>query len=371
MGARSIASLLACALLAALVAACLLSIPWSFGKVADGGASATTPRYAAGHPSLARIGPSWLGHDESTAQRFSGDGVPKFAMGSDLLGRSVLIRCLAGGAISLLVGLVAAAVSVVVGTLYGSVAAFVGGATDAIMMRIVDVLYGLPYVLLVVLLAVAGDAILSEHVSRHRERADWIRDRVREVAPGTDSRQAAAKWLAENPELKSQFEVAPLAANPPRILGDRTRLIFDLSTLVVAIGGVSWLTMARVIRGQVLSLKTQPFMDAARTVGASRSRIFFRHLLPNLVGPIVVYATLTVPQAILQESFLSFLGIGVKPPLPSWGNLAAEGLGELNPYRSHWWLLLFPCMLLALTLIALNVVGEMVRERLDPRSRDR
>jgi ABC-type dipeptide/oligopeptide/nickel transport system permease subunit len=125
--------------------------------------------------------------------------------------------------------------------------------------------------------------------------------------------------------------------------------------------------MARVIRGQVLSLKQLPFVESARAIGASRRRIIFVHLLPNLVGPITVYAALTVPQAILQESFLSFLGIGVKPPLPSWGNLAAEGLPELNPFQSNWWLLLFPCLALGITLLALNFVGEGIREALDPK----
>ncbi len=125
--------------------------------------------------------------------------------------------------------------------------------------------------------------------------------------------------------------------------------------------------MARVIRGQVLSLKAQPFMEAARAMGVPLRSQFFRHLLPNLAGPITVYATLTIPQAILQESFLSFLGIGVRPPLPSWGNLAAEGLVELNPYQSRWWLLLFPCLLLGATLLALNFVGEGLREALDPK----
>ena len=125
--------------------------------------------------------------------------------------------------------------------------------------------------------------------------------------------------------------------------------------------------MARVIRGQVLSLKAQPFMEAARAMGAPVHRQLLRHLLPNLIGPIVVYATLSVPQAILQESFLSFLGIGVKPPLPSWGNLAADGLSELNPYKSHWWMLLFPCLFLATTLLALNFVGEGLREAFDPK----
>jgi oligopeptide transport system permease protein len=141
----------------------------------------------------------------------------------------------------------------------------------------------------------------------------------------------------------------------------------NVGVLVVAIGGVSWLTMARVVRGQVLSLKAQPFMEAARAIGVPWRAQFRRHLLPNLIGPIVVYATLAVPQAILQESFLSFLGIGVKPPLPSWGNLAAEGLSELNTYKSNWWCLVFPCLLLAAALLALNFVGEGLREAMDPR----
>jgi len=121
----------------------------------------------------------------------------------------------------------------------------------------------------------------------------------------------------------------------------------------------------------VLSLKNQPFMEAARAMGVGWFGQFRRHLLPNLAGPIIVYATLTVPQAILQESFLSFLGIGVRPPLPSWGNLAADGLSELNPYASYWWLLVFPCVLLAGTLLALNFVGEGLREAMDPRRQRR
>ena len=114
-------------------------------------------------------------------------------------------------------------------------------------------------------------------------------------------------------------------------------------------------------------MKAQPFVEAARAAGLPTGRIFVRHLLPNLLGPIIVYATLTVPQAILQEFFLSFLGIGVKPPLPSWGNLAADGLTELNSYRSNWWLLVFPCVLLGSTLLAMNFVGEALREAFDPR----
>jgi oligopeptide transport system permease protein len=138
--------------------------------------------------------------------------------------------------------------------------------------------------------------------------------------------------------------------------------------LFVAIGLVSWLTMARVVRGQVLSLRAQPFIEACRASGLTEWRIFTRHLLPNLVGPVLVYATLTVPQAILQESFLSFLGIGIQKPLPSWGSLASDGLlPALNPIEHRWWLLLFPCLLLATTLLSLNFLGDGLRDVFDPK----
>lgn len=295
----------------------------------------------------------------------------RFFLGSDVLGRSLLLRCLTGGGISLTIGVTAAAIAVVVGTIYGSLAGYLGGRWDGVMMRIVDVLYGLPYVLLVVLLAVASGAVVDEYVTRSRERERWIeRESVSapiEKSDSEDSRGAgsAARNLAiADDELRGRA----LVAVPPREISAAARTTIDLMTLLLSITGVSWLTMARVVRGQVLSLKERPFIDSARALGASPVRIFVRHLLPNLTGSIIVYATLTVPQAILQESFLSFLGIGVKPPLPSWGTLAAEGLSELNAYRSHWWLLVFPCGLLATTLLALNFVGEELRERLEPRS---
>jgi oligopeptide transport system permease protein len=213
------------------------------------------------------------------------------------------------------IGLSAAAVAVVIGTLWGSLAGFAGGRSDAILMRTVDVLYGLPSILLVVLLAVAVDGIVN---------------RVgRTLSPGA-----------------SQFVA--------------------LAVLLVAIGGTSWLTMSRVIRGQVLSLRAQPFMESCRAVGVPPFRQFRVHILPNLVGSMVVYATLTVPSAILSESFLSFLGIGVREPVPSWGNLASAGLSEVNLVTSRWWLLAAPCALIALTLVALNFIGDSLRARFDP-----
>ena len=245
--------------------------------------------------------------------------------GTDDLGRSLLWRCLCGGAISLGIGVASACMAVVIGVIYGSLAGYIGGKVDSAMMRVVDVLYGLPYILLVVMINLA------------------IQPAVEAVLGGLMDAESA-------------------------------RQAAGVVTLFLAIGSVSWLVMARVIRGQVLSLREQPFIEAARALGFGPWRIMRVHLLPNLVGPIVVYATLTVPAAILQESFLSFLGIGVQPPLPSWGNLAAEGIDQMYviatmPEASAWWLLLFPCLLLALTLLALNFLGDALRNRLDPRSR--
>lgn len=299
---------------------CLGTLPWTLGSAGvDEAGRALPARYKHGELAAALLPPSWARMRQDERERFEEAGRPVHLLGTDRLGRDVFVRCLAGGGVSIGIGLAAAAISVVIGTLYGSLAGWAGGRVDAVMMRIVDVLYGLPYLLLVVLLAVAGDAVLFRMVLSRGE------------------------------------------------LSEGARAAYEIGILLVAIGGVSWLTMSRVIRGQVLSLKAQPFMEAARAMGLPPGRQFLRHLLPNLVGPIVVYATLTVPQAVLQESFLSFLGIGVRPPMPSWGGLAAEGLVELNPVRMRWWLIVPPCVLLAATLLALNFTGEWLRERLDPK----
>ncbi|MBL8990260.1 MAG: ABC transporter permease [Phycisphaerae bacterium] len=320
---RSRAGTCGAVVLVAMLAVCLGSLPWTLGRYVTSGPDGrpyTGVRYDRQDSRAARLPPAWWPHSEVQAQRRAelGADASLRLMGTESLGRDLFTRVLLGGAISLTIGLAAACISVVLGTLYGALAGWVGGRTDALMMRFVDVLYGLPYILLVVLLAVAVDAVLD-------------------------------RWQSQRGLSEQQVQVVGIA------------------TLLVAIGGVSWLTMARVVRGQVLSLKQRPFIEAARAVGVGPVRLFARHLLPNLAGPIVVYATLTVPQAILQESFLSFLGIGVKPPLPSWGNLAADGLGELNTVQSRWWLLFFPCLLLGATLLALNFVGEALREAMDPR----
>lgn len=400
---RSPAGLIGMGVLAFMLIACLGSLVWTTAPSSEQG-SVGIPRYNAGTTTASRLPPSWAPVNPSQAQRLNElvdpriiervatansispeqavkrvDGPvaaelrehwPKWFLGTDVLGRSLLIRVLTGGGISLTIGVAAALLSVFIGTTYGALAGYAGGRIDAVMMRIVDVLYGLPYVLLVVLLAVAGDAMVDEYTTRARAKAVYVREHAAEILRTRDEVDSFAQvelLLSTDKALSETLNAEASVRFPARALSSGGRMRLDILTLLFAIGGVSWLTMARVVRGQVLSLKTLPFVEAARALGASRTRIFVRHLLPNLMGPIVVYATLTVPQAILQESFLSFLGIGVKPPLPSWGNLAAEGLSELNPVQSNWWLLLFPCLLLSATLLSLNFVGEGLREALDPK----
>lgn len=333
---------LAFIVLGVIVLACVGSLPWTLGTVSPDRANETSggiapQRFEASELDRALLPPWWAPHrdDERAALDAieASTGVrPQPWLGTDRLGRDLLVRCLLGGAVSLGIGCAAAAIAVVIGTLYGALAGFVGGRVDALMLRAVDVLFGLPYILLVVLLAVA---------------VEGIADRL--------------AISAQQPESLSflERETSQLVLEHPVLL--------NVLTLLVAIGGVSWLSMARVIRGQVLSLKAQPFMEACRAIGVPVRKQFFRHLLPNLMGPIIVYATLSVPAAILSESFLSFLGIGVREPLPSWGNLAADGLSELNPVRMRWWLLVVPCVLIGVTLIALNMLGETLRDRLDPK----
>jgi ABC-type dipeptide/oligopeptide/nickel transport system permease subunit len=440
---RSVAGVLGIGFLALMVIACLATLPWTLRSGPQG------PRYDAQNRLARQISPFWwptegeamdpdseaarlraVGRAAALERAAEAEGVspavlearghepsaeeiaaatPHYLMGTDVLGRSLTVRVLAGGGISLTVGIAAALISVFLGTLYGALSGYIGGRVDALLMRIVDVLYGLPYILLVVLLAVAGDAAVDEFNTKAKGRERWIVSQAREVIAKErgekPSRFEVRELLeGEREELKERFadpliqavglverierpgttaaerveaELA-LGALPagigeaarrlkPRNLEEWKLQAISLVILLVAISGVSWLTMARVVRGQVLSLKNQPFMEAARAMGVPVYGQFIRHLLPNLLGPIIVYATLTVPQAILQESFLSFLGIGVRPPLPSWGNLAADGLVELNTYQSHWWLLLFPCLLLGLTLLALNFVGEGLREAFDPK----
>ncbi len=232
--------------------------------------------------------------------------------GFDDLGRSMLFRTGLGWVISMVVGFGAAMMATVIGVGWGTVAALSGGVVDQAMMRIVDVLYGLPYVLFVVLLRV----VFAEPMT---------------------------VWIGGQAQLAGVMLV------------------------VIAIGSVSWLTMARVVRGQVLSLRSQAFVEAATASGAGMGRIVMRHLVPNIMGPVVVYTSLVIPQAILQEAFLSFLGIGIQAPLPSLGTLASEGVSAVNSFVGFWWLIVFPCGILFVTLLALNFVGDGLRDALDPR----
>ncbi len=218
--------------------------------------------------------------------------------GTDRLGRDMFVRTLYGGRISLLAGVVATFVSLLIGVTYGAVAGYLGGRRDAAMMRIVDILYALPFMFLVILLTI--------------------------------------------------------------VFGRHIILIF------IAIGAINWLDMARIVRGQTLSLRNRGFVEAAKLAGAGTPYIIVRHIVPNLLGVVVVYVTLTVPQVILVESFLSFLGLGVQEPMTSWGALISDGIKllEVGP-----WLLWYPAAFLVLTLMCLNFLGDGLRDAFDPQCR--
>jgi oligopeptide transport system permease protein len=220
-------------------------------------------------------------------------------MGTDVLGRDLLVRTMDGGRIAIQIGIVATLVALVIGVAWGAIAGYAGGVVDEIMMRIVDVLYAQPAtVFVIVVMAVV--------------------------------------------QSKDQL------------------LLFGL------IGGISWLTMSRIVRGQVISLRRREFVDAARAMGASPARVLIRHIVPNTLGPVIVYATLTVPSVMLLEAFLSFLGLGVQAPRASWGTLIAEGSKQIVVYP---WILVGPGVTMALTIFALNFLGDGLRDALDPQAR--
>jgi len=221
-------------------------------------------------------------------------------LGTDIFGRDMLTRILYGGRVSLMVGFVATAVALIIGVTYGAIAGYAGGKTDALMMRLVDIIYALPFMIFIVLLMV--------------------------------------------------------------VFGRNLLLLF------LAIGAVEWLVMARIVRGQIQSLKQQEFVEAAISIGLSPAAIIRKHLIPNALGPIIVYTTLTIPNVMLLEAFLSFLGLGIQPPQSSWGLLISYGVESMEEYP---WLIIFPGLALAMTLFALNFLGDGLRDALDPKaSRD-
>jgi oligopeptide transport system permease protein len=236
--------------------------------------------------------------------------------GTDQLGRDHLARLFYGARVSLIVGVVATLVSLVIGVSWGAVSGYLGGNIDNLMMRLVDVFYSIPFIFLVIFII----SIISAEEYK--------------------------TWLADHS-------------------------IDQLVVFYILIGAIYWLTMARVVRGQVITLKNEQFVEAARAIGASRARIIFRHLVPNLLSVVIVYLTLTIPSVMLFEAFLSFLGLGVQPPDVSWGQLANEGMKVITPVRIYWWLVVFPGLALALTLFALNIFGDGLRDALDPRLKNR
>jgi oligopeptide transport system permease protein len=217
-----------------------------------------------------------------------------------------------GARISIVVGIVATLVSLLIGVTYGAVSGYVGGWLDEIMMRFVDILYSIPFIFVVIFII----TVLSDE------------------------------------KIKSRLQDMGI---------DRITIFYFV------VGAIYWLTMARVVRGQVISLRTEPFIESAKALGASQTRIIAIHILPNLLSVVIVYLTLTIPRVMLFEAFLSFLGLGVEPPDVSWGLLANEGIKVITPVKIYWWLIVYPSLALGVTLYSLNFLGDGLRDALDPK----
>lgn len=270
--------------------------------------------------------------------------------GTDILGRDIFSRTLFGGRVSFLVGALATLISLIVGVSWGAIAGYFGGRCDHYMMRSVDILYGLPFMFLVILFLTLVNGLHST-AAQHREAVETVQ--------GLENAEkfSEAARLAEESGLTAEIRTAVFIAdhfNP-------------LYAIVLALGLVSWLTMARITRGQVLTLREREFVVAARTTGAGSLRIIFLHIVPNLLGPVIIYTTLTIPTIILAEAFLSFLGLGISEPKCSWGSLASDGLKGVNVIKPYWWLLTYPSAAISLALFSLNFIGDGLRDALDPK----
>ncbi len=278
--------------------------PWedAWHRLLKNRAAVTSALIMAGLILLVVIGPMVISWDMDYTDWDHTNAAPSFAnghwFGTDAVGRDILVRTLEGGRISLLVGLVSTLVSLLIGVTYGAIAGYYGGLTDRVMMRLVDIIYAMPFMFFVILLMV--------------------------------------------------------------VFGRHIILIF------VAIGAVNWLDMARIVRGQTLSLKRMEYVEAARACGVENKDIIRRHIVPNLLGVVMVYVTLTIPQVILVESFLSFLGLGVQEPMSSWGALVSDGAQDME---SAPWTLVFPAVFLTVTLYCFNYIGDGLRDALDPKDR--
>ncbi len=264
----------------------------------------------------ARLAQQW--HPERTTEAQFQPPSQAHWFGTDVHGRDVFSRVMFGAQISLLVGLVGAGVSLVIGVCWGAAAGYSGGRLDGVLMRIVDVLYSLPSIIFVIVLITTLEGVVKDSLA-----------------------VLGSEWV-------NRF----------------SRLLL----LFAGLGSVSWLTMARIVRGQVLSLRNRSFVEASRTLGAGPVWVLSRHIVPNIMGVIIVYLTLTIPAVVLYESFLSYLGLGIQPPMASWGTLIAEGADQINPIRVYWWLILFPAGILVATLLALNFVGDGLRDAWDIRA---